>query len=499
MTISRLEAGAFACALSANWAAWGASLDVQHMSNKWYLVDWPIGDPSAPVPAALEKYYLKFTQMPDYKPASDMLDMMGNEAKARAEARARAEYQVPRAGTNLSKSFMEEFNRLTTPTKSAYERLEFLRRGAPEPELQQAVRAAFKSAERELRHAGADPVTAMLENPDVRFFWEGMGRIASGRPYGEFAEMTKALRQFKSLDDGATLANALFPIPVSTDVYDLLLTYGAFRSLGVRPMPSTKTKFAKLTGLPATYFITPTSSDIGRTIPADGALSGTSLSQQANLVVALIEASQEVLQDEKVDLADVLLRAFLQGVAGRIDYACFQGAGVDDSNDGAQTGIFIDETVAAVSAASGHQSIEGLYRDDFLAVVAALTPAALQRPCRWFINPGHIPALLRLVDERARSYLLRTPAETGGEWYLVGFPVTFAAQAPIEAIAGSKVAAFGEPQSFLVGIREDFEMGVGDGAKWNQNIRQLRCIARARADMREATGWATLKLAANAG
>ena len=35
-----------------------------------------------------------------------------------------------------------------------------------------------------------------------------------------------------------------------------------------------------------------------------------------------------------------------------------------------------------------------------------------------------------------------------------------------------------------MGIREDFEMGTGDGAKFAQNVRQIRAIARARCDMR---------------
>jgi HK97 family phage major capsid protein len=281
---------------------------------------------------------------------------------------------------------------------------------------------------------------------------------------------------------------------VFTDVYDLLLTYGAFRFLGARPMPSTKTKFAKVTCLPSAIFITPTATGAGRVIPADTALAGSSVSQETNLVVALIEASQEVLEDEKVDLADLLLRLFVQGIAARIDYACFQGDGTDDTTSGAQTGIFQDANVAAASAVAGNTTIAALERNDFLLAVGTVATAALQRPCRWFINPGFIFALLTLKD--GPNYLLKTPAETGGEWFLVGFPVTWTAQAPSASTPGSKIAAFGEPNSYLVGIREDFDLGTGDGAKFAQNVRQIRAIARARCDMREATGWATLKLAA---
>jgi HK97 family phage major capsid protein len=136
-----------------------------------------------------------------------------------------------------------------------------------------------------------------------------------------------------------------------------------------------------------------------------------------------------------------------------------------------------------------------LIREDFIGAIAAVAPAALQRPCRWFISPALIPALLLLKDGTGPKYLLKTPAETGGEWRLIGFPVTWAAQAPSATTAGSKIAAFGEPNSYLVGVREDFEMGHADGTKFDQNIRLIRCLARARCDLREATGLATLKLA----
>lgn len=395
-------------------------------------------------------------------------------------------------------SFLTEFDRLTKQTSSAFERLEFARRGQSESELTRETRQAWRAMERERYLAQHDPIGAILADPDQHFYWDAMARYLGGaRLSKDQLRFVEELRKVRGLDPSSTLGDALFPIPMSTDVFDLLLQYGAFRDLGARPMPSTKTKFAKVTALPTAVFITPSATGSSRVIPADTSLAGANVSQECNTVAALIEASIELLQDEKVDLADVLLRLFIQAIAARIDYAAFQGDGTDNTVSGAQTGLFQDGTVASVAANSGNVALTSLERNDFLNAVGAVAAAALQRPCRWFINPAFIPALLTLRDGVGNTYLLKTPAETQGLWHLVGFPVTWTAQAPSATTPGSKVALFGEPNSYLVGIREDLELGTAAGAKFSQAMRQIRALARVRCDMRESTGFATLKLAAS--
>jgi HK97 family phage major capsid protein len=209
-----------------------------------------------------------------------------------------------------------------------------------------------------------------------------------------------------------------------------------------------------------------------------------------------VEISEQLLQDEQVDLSDVLLRAFVQSISARIDYACFVGDNTDDTVSGAQLGIFQDGSVASVNADVGNSAVSKLQREDFLNAVGAVTPAALQRPCRWFISPAFLPILQKLRDG-ATGFLLKSPLETGGEWALVGYPVTWVAQAPSANTPGSKIAAFGQSDAYLVGVREDFEIGSSQHPLWNRIQRQIRGYARARCDMRESTGWATLKLAAN--
>jgi HK97 family phage major capsid protein len=162
-----------------------------------------------------------------------------------------------------------------------------------------------------------------------------------------------------------------------------------------------------------------------------------------------------------------------------------------------QTGIFTHADVPAVNAVAGNVTVAQLERNDFIAAIAAVAPASLQRPtCRWHISPSFLPDLMKLKDGPGDTYLLKGPAQTEGEWELVNFPVTWTAQAPSVNTPGSKVAAFGESSCYLVALRDEFELMSSNRAKFAAAVRQLRAIARGRCDMRDATGFATLKLAA---
>jgi hypothetical protein len=94
-------------------------------------------------------------------------------------------------------------------------------------------------------------------------------------------------------------------------------------------------------------------------------------------------------------------------------------------------------------------------------------------------------------------FLIKSPLETqSGEWACCGFPMTLTAAAPSDNSAGKKIGAFGYGPAYLVGMREEFELLSSDASGWTQATRQFRAITRARLDLRENTGFATLKLAA---
>src|SRR4029077_1169496 len=110
-----------------------------------------------------------------------------------------------------------------------------------------ALRLAFKHLERDQQRAAIDPVGAALADPEQAFYWDTAARyFGGGRLRPDQRKLVDELFEMKGLDPSTTLGDALLPIPVSTDVFNLLLVYGAFRFLGARPMQSTKTKFAKV-------------------------------------------------------------------------------------------------------------------------------------------------------------------------------------------------------------------------------------------------------------
>ena len=397
-----------------------------------------------------------------------------------------------------SSSFLQQFDRLTGAAKGAFGRIESARRGGSDGDIAMAVRAAFTALATEKRSSVADPIEKFLHrNPEQRILWSGIGR----KMCGGHATLEEAMPGcMKALDaglvPGSALGTGLPPVPVSPDVWDLLLTYGAFRDLGVRPMGGQYTKFAQVTGLPDAYVFSPAKQGTAAP-PVDKNLGGKELDEAANTFICWLQVSLAWLNDPKFDVASAVLSRIVPGLASRVDWCAFQGTGVDDLLNAGQTGLFVDQAIPSYAPALvGKTSILALDRSDFLSTIGAVAPAALQRPCRWFIYPGFIPKLLQLKDGEGNTYLLKTPAETQGEWHLVGFPVTWTAQAPALDQASQKIAAFGEPSSYLVALREEMEIMSSDTSGFAQAIRDMRGIMRGKCQTRDAAGLATLKLAA---
>lgn len=309
----------------------------------------------------------------------------------------------------------------------------------------------------------------------------------------EFEREFKA-RQTRAITTGdSSLGQATTgAIPLSADVYSLLLRYAAFRTLGVVPLATGFTKLANVTGKPSAIWLT--SANQGTAIPADGSLSGASITPEVATLGTLVEVSGELLADSKTTFEGAVLAAIVEGMSYRLDWSAFRADGTDDSDDGGMTGIFSDATIPAADAAAGHTSIANLDRFDLVRAIAAVAPSALQRECRWWISPALLPKLISLRD--GNEILLTRPTAAGDDWMLMGFPVTWTAVAPATDAASEKIAAFGRTDAYTVALRQDFEVMSSGSAKFDQNIWQFRGIARARCITRDATSLATLRLAA---
>ena len=410
----------------------------------------------------------------------------------------------PTERQNMRANFLEQFSQLSGPTKRTFEQVETARRGGSESELERAVRLAFHAMAMERRGAYGDPIETLFRNyPEQRLLWNAVGRRLSA---GKITEEERALLKeyvTKGFSPGLSpnegLGAMLFNEPVAATVQDLMLRWGAFRDVGVIIVPSPYTKVARVTSLPDAVFMTLNTQ--GRVvIPADESFEGRYLLAASNTVATRIEVSMEWAQDVQADVAYAVLAYLTQGLARRLDYAVFQGDGTDDTINGCQVGLYTDADIESNSAAAGNMGIPKLNRQDFINTIGAINPAALQRPCRWYINPAYLPGLMVLKDGPGNTYLLRSPAETRGDWELCSFPVTWAAGAPsaddpLADNPGKKVALFGEPNSYNVVLRQELELMLCDWAD-ARYLRQVRALMRGRAQVGEQTGFATLTLAA---
>jgi len=382
-----------------------------------------------------------------------------------------------------TKTFLSQFRRSTSQCDKSPS-------GDPlsaPPRLPEARLESFGTPALSLTQA----VDQKLRDPVRRQAWGALFRHLAQDVKARAADPIAKAWNFSS----GNIGGILVPPQMFGDVWDLLLEYGAFRTLGLRAMPSGFTKYAKTTALPSAVWIVPSAGVT--TIPQDGAFTGTSIIPEASTVAGLMDCSYQLLEDGKVDVATVILESFIKALSAAIDYACFQGNGVGDATNGGVTGIFVDANIATVVAAAGGISVATLARADFMNTVAAVAPASLQRPCFWWVNPSFLPSLAVLTDGSSGQYLLLGPDRTNGQgWFLCGFPVVWTAQAPAVNTAGSKIAAFGTPDAFLVALREEVAVDASRYSRFNSLNYQFRAYARCFAETREATGLATLTLAA---
>jgi HK97 family phage major capsid protein len=226
----------------------------------------------------------------------------------------------------------------------------------------------------------------------------------------------------------------------------------------------------------------------------------SAITPNANTIATIIKCSAAWLMDEKVDYSNIIVSKIVMGLASRIDFGAFQGSGFDDQNNGMMTGLFMNPNVKVFTTAQQKQAVAALERSDFISTIALVNPAALQRmevqPPRWYIHPSFISQLLTLWDGEAHNYLLKTPAETHGEWMLCGFPVTWVGQAPVIGTANARgIIAFGNPDAYLVSLQENFEvMRAEGGAEFADISFRFRAIGRGNGVMRDASGFALLAL-----
>lgn len=356
-------------------------------------------------------------------------------------------------------------------------------------ELAKSLKKVMDAREREYRLATASlsPVRRVIADPVKRAHLNLLVRMACDR--NDLTPAIEALR--KDLDSENTPGNTLINSELLPEVYDTLGTYGIWNTLGVRRLGT------KTTNMPVkTSRVLATWVEEAAAIGADNAKAGTTAPATVKKVASLIAISRELLMDAQFDVTADVLDDMAEAIAFRMDHSFFNGDGTADNLNGGFTGVMNAGTAAV--AADGNTTIESLAFEDFIRCLTSVAAAVLSRAARWWMHPTAIARTLAVRDGNGRPiFLTGIEAPTyGGIGSILGYPVTPGHALPSANVAGTKVAAFGDPQGYVVGLRQDIEFATSDHVGFETDERAFRAIARAAGKMRRADAISVLTLAA---
>jgi HK97 family phage major capsid protein len=273
----------------------------------------------------------------------------------------------------------------------------------------------------------------------------------------------------KALGEDSSPGSTLINDDLFQEVYDSLLRYGAWGTLGVRPIGTKNTKIPVKTARPVANFILTE----GGTISDDTSKAGTTVTLEAEVIAVLLNVSLQLLEDGEIDVAADVLDDFIEAVNLRADFASFQGNGTADATNGGVTGLFNFGTAATATAT--RTSIALTKYEDWLRCLTTVDAAVLQRASRWWMHPTLMAAAIGVQDSNGRPiFQTALEAPTGGIMNLFGFPISMVAAAPSTNAASAKVAVFGDPRAYAVGMRKAFTFEASDQARWTTLERSFR-------------------------
>jgi HK97 family phage major capsid protein len=389
-------------------------------------------------------------------------------------------------------TLVADFGRLDKETKSAFAELEKVRSDVSTiNERVGAIKRIELQLQRESRMAFGDPVRRFLANEDNALAVRGMLKDCTSWRTGRGASEAERAA-IKAITGGATPGSTYLPTLVLPEIYDVLAQYGVWNTFAVRRLGARATTLPVKTARALAVFDTE-----GAVKDTDSTKAGTSVSAAVKTASVLLLAANELLEDADVDVLGDILNDAAEAVAYKIDWAALSADGTADATDGGFTGIFGGGGTAA-TAANGNTTVETLDFEDVLRCLTTVGEGILQRPCRWWIHPQIIARLLSVKDDNGRPIFLSAmdAPSYGGIGSILGYPVTPAAAAPSTNTAGSKVAAFGDPNGQVVGIRKDFEFAASPEAGFTANGVYFRGLARIATKIRAATAFAVLTTAA---
>jgi len=287
-----------------------------------------------------------------------------------------------------------------------------------------------------------------------------------------------------------TIGGASTPVETNAMIYDNLVNYGAWNTLGVVPIGSRTQIIPIMTSRPTAYWL---AQDAAAT---EGAIAGSSVTLTIQEAMAWVPVSRAMLEDATGDMAGYLIQQLAEAVALRLDWACFAADGTADTTDGSYVGIASGGTAA--TAADGNTTVKELQLEDFVRCLTTVSAGILNRPCKWWMHPTALAKIVQIRDSNGRP-LFQTALEApagNNIGSILGYPVVLAAAMPSTDSAGNVVAVFGDPQGAAVGIRKQFELAQSDHFEFTSNNSVFRALIRAGFIIKRADSFAKLTLAA---
>jgi HK97 family phage major capsid protein len=357
---------------------------------------------------------------------------------------------------------------------------------------------------REARSAFGNPIERIQRDPQLRARFNAMIRLAVSKEgdltavaadileRGDLPELAKSVKT-KALGEDSSPGSTLINQDLLTEVYDTLLTYGIWNTFAVRNLGTKTTILPVKTARPVALAII----SEGTQVTDDATKAGTTVTATVIDVAVLLNVYIRLIEDAEVDIVADIMDDFAQALAYRLDWFCTQASGGSNTTDGAFTGIFGGGGTAA-TATTGNTTVEAMDEADFRRALLTVDAAVLQRQARWWMHPQVLVRALGIKDANGRAIFLTAleAPNAGAIGSMFGYPITLGAACPSANTAGSKVAAFGDPNGQVVGIRKGFGFDASDHFRWDYLQRSFRGYGRCATKIRAATAFGIVTTAA---
>jgi HK97 family phage major capsid protein len=388
-------------------------------------------------------------------------------------------------------TLLKNYDQLGRETKQTMEELTRLKNTANDrAQILTAVQKLQMQLRTEAVAAGMDPIQRIVNDPEKRARLNLAVRLAVDRN-GDLRQACEPLARAIGEDtgEGATLIIA----QLFKEIYDTLAQYGDWSTLGVRRLGTKVTNFPVKTARVVAQWLTSEAAAIADDTNEAG--STMTLTVLPNAV--LLNVSRQLIEDAEFDVTALVMEDFQQAWNLRLDTAAFSGNGTADGNNGGFTGLFNAGTKAA--AATGNTRAGALDFDDVNRCLTTVAPVVLKRKPRWWMHPQMLVRMMGIKDNNGRPIFLGAleAPSYGAIGTILGFPVVPVMAAPNTDGPNQPVAAFGDRNGQVVGVRDDFVFESSDHYRWNTLERSFRAYGRAATGCRQANAFAILTTAAS--